>query len=81
MSNLENLMLKDSLKDLVKDGSLKSSELDEIERDINQQASKIWDQICWANDPAEKSKLTAELNQLGENLQAVYAARAELYTK
>jgi hypothetical protein len=81
MNNSENLMLKDSLKDLVRDGSLTAKDIDVLERDITLGASKLWDQICWELDASKKAELTAQWQQANENLKAVYAARAELYAR
>jgi hypothetical protein len=81
MNNSENLMLVDVLKDLIRDDSLNARDLDEFERDISSYASKLWDQICVELKPAKKSELTAELNQVNKNLQAVYAARETLYSR
>lgn len=81
MTNSENLMLVDVLKDLVRDDSLTAKDIDVMERETSSYASKLWDEICVALEPEQKSKLAAELKKVHENLQAIYAARADLYAK
>jgi hypothetical protein len=61
--------------------ALSLDELDQLERAIYQESANIWDQICWELKPAKKSELKAQIAELGQKSQAVYAARFELYAR
>jgi hypothetical protein len=76
---MENLMLKDIIKDLMRDQLITAKDLDVMERETSSYASKLFDQISWELEASEKSKLIAELNQVNQNLQVIYAARADIY--
>jgi hypothetical protein len=70
--------VKDTIKDLQRDNLLTAKDLDEIERELSAKADKLWDEGCWAKD--EMNDLVAQIKQVREDLQAVYAARVELYS-
>jgi hypothetical protein len=80
MKNSENLKLAEALKWQIKADRITSRDLDEMEREMSNYASRLYDQSCWALEPSEKSMLTEQLNEVAKNLKAIYAARAELYS-
>jgi uncharacterized lipoprotein len=59
--------------------SLSLDELDQLETAISQESSNTWDLICWELEPAKKSELVNKMTELAEKLQAVYAARFDVY--
>jgi hypothetical protein len=61
--------------------NLTAEDLDQIERDVSERSSLVWDQICWANDADKKSELRKQLTELQEELEEVYAARAEIIAR
>jgi uncharacterized lipoprotein len=59
--------------------SLSLDELAQLETAISQESSNTWNLICWELEPAKKSELVNKMTELAQKLQAVYAARFDVY--